>query len=157
MTTITYRDGVMAADSRAYSGNKVPIGEKIKLRRLDDGTLIGASTSTCGAAGWVLDWVEAGCPAVAGGTELLPDKFDVIVVRPDGSVFYGSDTPVLTGPLDAPYLAAGSGQEYALGAMAHGATAVEAVRAACLLDVWSGLPVYAVTRDGSVQKINNEE
>lgn len=157
MTTIAYRDGVMAADSRAYSGSKVPIGEKVKIRRLDDGTLIGASTSTCGAGTWVLDWYEGGCIAKAGDAELLPDKFDLLVVHPDGRVFIASDHAVLSGPLTTPYIAIGSGNEYALGALAHGATAVQAVEAACTLDVWSEVPVYASTHEGSVQRITKEE
>jgi hypothetical protein len=33
LTTICYRDGVMAADTRAYSGDKLPIGSKTKIRQ----------------------------------------------------------------------------------------------------------------------------
>lgn len=40
--------------------------------------------------------------------------------------------------INAPYFATGSGAEYATGAMAHGATAEEAVRAAMLHDTNSG-------------------
>lgn len=48
MTTIAYRNGVMAADTRAYSGGKLPIGTKTKIERLEDGTLLGVSSITPG-------------------------------------------------------------------------------------------------------------
>lgn len=43
--------------------------------------------------------------------------------------------------VDCEYLAIGSGQDFALGAMAHGATAEEAVWCACKHDPHSGGPV----------------
>lgn len=148
MTTIAYRDGIMAADSRAYAGDKIPIGEKVKIRRLEDGTLIGASSTLAGGTKWVLDWFEAGCPAKAGESELLPDKFDLLVAYPNGELYIANDHAVLQGPLIASFLAIGSGEEYALGALQHGANAVQAVTAACALDVWSDLPVYAASHEG---------
>jgi ATP-dependent protease HslVU (ClpYQ) peptidase subunit len=152
MTTIVYRNGIMAADSRAYGGDKVPIGEKVKIRRLEDGTLLGATSAIVGASQLVMDWYAEGCPKKPEGYD-IPDKFTLLVVKPDGAAYMANDGPNLTGPLTAPFQAVGSGEEFALGAMAHGASAVEAVVAACKLDVWSDLPVYAASHDGRMPKL----
>ncbi len=157
MTTIAYRDGVMAADSRAYAGTKVPIGHKVKIRRLEDGTLIGASSSHVGATKWVLDWWEKGCPAEAGGAQLLPEAFQLLAVTPNGEAYIAKDLGVVSGPLNGPYFAVGSGEEFALGAMAHGANAVEAVKAACVCDVWSGWPLHAASHEKTMWTINQGE
>lgn len=45
MTTVVYRDGVMAADSRAYAGYNTTLGSKSKIRKLADGTLLTISRS----------------------------------------------------------------------------------------------------------------
>lgn len=157
MTTITYRDGVMAADSRAYGGDKVPIGSKVKIKRMEDGTLVGATSTIVGGSAWAIQWWEDGCPQKPGEHVNLPSAFTLLAVKPNGEAYMANDHGALTGPLDAPFLAIGSGEQYALGAMAHGANAIDAVRASCRLDVWSELPVYAATHGGSVQKINEEE
>lgn len=60
MTTIAYKHGVMAADSRAYGAGLGSIGSKLKIRRLPDGRLIGATTPQVGAGEAILDWYAAG-------------------------------------------------------------------------------------------------
>lgn len=159
MTCIAYRNGVMAGDSRAYAGDKIPIGSKQKIRRLADGTLLGASSTHVGGPGWVLDWYEAGMPSTPGEHVNLPSSFTLLVVKPDGSVWYGdnnADKGVtnLSGPLEVEFIAIGSGEEFALGAMAAGADAVNAVKAACRLDVWSDLPIYAASLTGEQPMMN---
>lgn len=144
MTTIAYRDGVMAGDSRAYSGNRAPIGNKVKVERLRDGTLLGVSSTVPGGAETVRRWWD--------DRDLdLPSAFSLLAVKPNGDVYYASDTPHLSGPLRAPFFAIGSGNELALGAMEMGAAAVEAVRAAAKHDPWTGLPIYAVRHDAAAR------
>jgi ATP-dependent protease HslVU (ClpYQ) peptidase subunit len=150
LTVIAYKDGIMAADSRAYAGNKLWIGSKQKIRLLADGTLIGASSTHVGGSQWALDWYAKGCPAEPGKEVNLPETFNLIAVKPDGHAFMAVNLGALTGPLDAVFFAVGSGEEYALGAMANGATAIEAVKIACRLDVWSELPLYAGSHDGAM-------
>lgn len=123
------------------------------MRRLADDTLIGASSTVVGGAGWAMDWYAAGAPAKAGEAELLPDTFQLLVAKPDGSVYYAKDHGALTGPLEGPFFATGSGEDYALGAMAAGCDAVTAVRHTCSLDVWSDLPLYACSHDGKMPKL----
>lgn len=143
MTTVCYRDGVLAADSRAYSGDKSPIGTKVKLRRLKDGTLIGCSTTEVGGGERVLDWYEEGAKRDAE----LPEGFQLLVAKANGDVFIAVNKPQFTGPLNAKFFAIGSGEQFAYGAMAAGASAMDAVFIACQSDIWSGLPVRAIRHD----------
>lgn len=145
MTTIAYRDGVLAADSRAYSGDKTPIGSKTKIHRLADGSLLGVSTRDVGGDAVIRAWVEAGCPAPQSG-DLRPSEFDALRIMPTGEVYYACGNLAWTGPLSAEYFAIGSGDQFALGAMAMGATAEEAVQAAIGLDPWSSGPVTILSR-----------
>jgi len=144
MTTIAYRDGVMAADSRAWSGSHRDIGAKWKIRRLEDGTLLGASSSVPGGGEAAIEWYILGHPVV---DHHLPETFDLLVVKRDGAALFASDKPYLSGPLVADYFAIGTGANMALGAMFMRATAIEAVRAACHHDTCSALPIRALTHD----------
>lgn len=137
MTTVVYRNGVMAGDRRAYGGDKTPVGSKTKIQRLQDGTLFGCSSNNVGADAMLRRWIEAGCPAPESG-DLKPDSFELILVRPSGEVFMANGNLDLTGPLEADFYAIGSGSQYALGAMAMGAGPERAVEIACDMDIWSG-------------------
>lgn len=139
MTTIAFRDGVMAADTRAYTGGRPPIGRKVKIQRLDDGTLIGCSSTTPGQGEAVIRWFAAG--ADPHNTPPGEAKTTLLAVKPNGEVYFASDSYNLSGPLSGDYFAIGSGDSYALGAMAMGASAERAVEVACDLDVWSEGPI----------------
>jgi ATP-dependent protease HslVU (ClpYQ) peptidase subunit len=143
MTTIVYRDGVLAADSRAYRGDKSPLGTKVKIHRLPDGSMFGSSSNCVGADTLLRRWVEEGCPPQKSG-DIKPDSFEMILIRPNGEVFFAHDNFDLSGPLEAPFFAIGSGEQYALGALEMGADAVKAVEVACKLDVWSGGPLTVI-------------
>lgn len=139
MTTIAYRDGILAADSRAYGGDRAPIGSKTKIHRLLDGTLFGLSSSAVGADNLIRKWVEDGCPAPKNDA-VKPDNFELILVRQNGEVFYAHDNLSLSGPIRSNKLAIGSGKEFALGAIEMGAGALQAVEVAARLDPWTGGP-----------------
>lgn len=146
MTTIAYRDGVMAADSRAYSGGRPPIGCKAKIKRLADGTLIGVSSTVPGRGEAVIAWFEAGA-----NPEKVPPgdpSHRLLAVKPGGEVLFSHDAYSISGPLTGEFFAVGSGEEYALGAMAMGASAERAVEVACDLDVWSALPITVLKLEG---------
>lgn len=145
MTTIAYRDGVLAADSRAYSGDKVPIGSKTKVHRMADGSLLGVSTTSVGGDQLIRRWVEAGSLPVAS-TDLKPDAFTALLVKPDGSVWYASDNMEWSGPLTGEFFAIGSGEQFALGALVMGASVERAVEAGIELDPWSAGPVTVLRR-----------
>lgn len=144
MTTIVYRNKTMASDSRAYSGDKHPIGSKVKIRRLKDGTLVGCSTTIIGGGEKVLDWYEGG----RVDDDSLPEHFTMLAAHPNGAVFYACDGPELSGPLEAEFFSIGSGEQYAYGALHAGADAIEAVRAACKGDTFTDFPIYYLTHKG---------
>lgn len=129
----------MASDTRAYSGGPSPIGGKCKIERLEDGTLLGVSSNKPGGGERVRLWFKEGAPA--DFKYELPDTFELLAVKPDGQAYYARDYAMLSGPLTADYFAIGSGEKYALGALAYGAKASEAVAVACTLDVWSEGPI----------------
>jgi hypothetical protein len=131
----------MAADSRAWSGDKHPIGAKLKLRRLDNGTLVGCACTTPGGSEAVLDWYAAGHP----DDHKLPDAYTMIAVEKNGDIYYSADSDFITGPLDAPFICIGSGEAYAQGACLMGADAIEAVRAACIADTFTDFPIYCAS------------
>lgn len=144
MTTIVYRDGVLAADTRGYAGYSAPIGTKQKVRAIPDARcLVGVSSNAPGVPEAVMDWFEF---RSEDDPLRLPDgtKFTLLAVYDDGTARYAYDSLRLTSPIEAPYFAIGSGTEYALGALAAGASAEEAVAIACGLDVWSALPVFSL-------------
>lgn len=139
MTTIVYKDKHLFVDSRAYSGDKTPIGFKTKLHRLPDG-MFASSSTIIGAPERLLALLrEKGVAAHV--TEDL--DADAIYVQDDGSVYFFSRGPQWTSIDVSQYLAIGSGAQYALGALAHGATGQEAMEVAIQLDLWSGHPIVS--------------
>ena len=143
MTVIAYRFGIMAADSRAFSGDQHPIGSKCKIRRWEDGTLIGVSSNRLGGAERVHEWLMAGRP----DDFKLPENFNYLRVNPNGEVFQGDENGFESGPLKAPFHTIGSGEKYAHGAMTAGADAFKAVEAAIACDVWSDHLLYLANKD----------
>lgn len=137
MTTIVYRDGVMASDSRAWSGDKVPIGFKQKIRRLDDGSLLGISSAKVGEPDMLLDAIKR----IDGKVweKPLDAEFDAaaLLVRANGDVYYYSGNKHFVGPIRGPWIVIGSGEEYAIGALSMGATAEQAVKVGIEHDPWS--------------------
>ncbi|MEI9428729.1 peptidase S14 [Mesorhizobium sp. Cs1299R1N3] len=142
MTTIVYRDGVMAADSRAYAGDKHPIGTKSKLRRLSDGSLLGVSASIPGLPESFRRAVEK-----TGVEADLEAEFDckALLVKPDGTVWFYNNGPGFTGPLKGEFFSTGSGEQYAYAAMVMGADAVRAVEVAIECDAWTKAEICRLT------------
>ncbi|HEV2897411.1 MAG TPA: hypothetical protein VGX71_06130 [Pseudaminobacter sp.] len=143
MTTIVYRDGIMATDSRAFSGHRSPIGFKKKLHVLPNGALVASSSSDVGRtdafAKWCIQAVNEGHPLPAC-THDSKIGVQALLVWTDGTVYYWNSR-CFTGPLEAPFFAIGSGWEFALGALHAGATAEEAVRIASECDSLTGGPI----------------
>lgn len=135
MTTIAYRDGIMAADSLATGGD-VRRGEVAKLDTLADGTILGL-TGSSGLAPLVCAWLAAG--AKWEDRPKLPDGLTIggLLVRPGGTVFVISTNFVLQ-QVTAEFHAQGSGNEIAIGAMAMGATAEQDVAVAAKFDIYTG-------------------
>ena len=144
MTTIAYRDGVLAADSLISCG-QTRIGSVRKIVRANG--FLAALTGDMQDTVLLRRWLEAGCPEAPNDDDASPwgtlgnDGGSGIVVDATGAMVF--DNKLRRYAVDAPFLADGSGADIALGAMAAGASAEDAVRIACRLDTGSGEPVEA--------------
>jgi hypothetical protein len=143
MTTIAIKDGIIAADSQTTFGNERGLRPTKKIA-------VGKEAVYAVSGISILDplvaWHEAGAdprnlPAVGSG-----ERWTLMVAWRHGQVcLFNSEAPYGL-RIDAPF-AMGTGGDYALGAMDHGASAEEAVAIACRRDTASGLPVQSVNID----------
>jgi 20S proteasome alpha/beta subunit len=139
MTTIAYKDGVIAYDSRQTRGSSIVSDNSVKCQVVD-----GVSFFLSGA---VCD-EKALIAAYFGTPPSAPVECSGFVVDDTVLMMVGVDdkTGVWKQPLDpANPDAIGSGSAYALAAMDMGATAEEAVRAAMRRDVYTGGTIRTFT------------
>ncbi len=144
MTTIAYKDGIMAGDTLHTRGGVVMSTIVTKIWRSRSGWLIGL-TGYAGMAPKVEAWVENDCanpPPTFAKRSDDGSEGELLVVKPNGQAgiierhgeWFRVDEPAATG----------SGYELALGAMAAGASAAEAVQIAMRYDRNSGGEVQVV-------------
>src|ERR1700723_102109 len=137
MTTIVYRDGVLAADTRGEHGGWISPTRFSKITRLDDGRLVAISGNYnywTKFLTWLLDPIK--------DQPDLKEEATAIVITPNGEVRRYEQTSYHV--VDAPFVALGSGAPPALGALHAGATALEAVRIAGLVDPYTGTDIESL-------------
>lgn len=132
MTTVTYRNGTMAADSGSWAGDAAH-GWARKVIRGKDGTLYGYAGNAA-QADEHLRWVEAGATgdepkADREGQDGKDSSFIILKVPPNGPVQLVTARGSEQYP-DAKYYAIGAGAPAAFGALFMGATAEQAIEAA---------------------------
>ena len=134
MTTIAYRDGIMAGDGRETcigdDESAVVLTDKcIKVFKLRDGRLFGGSRGS--------EDLTRLHQALVKNTPLpkLEDVNGLLVDRKGRIWLYEGH---IWQRIQARYYAVGSGSVFALGAMDAGATAIEAVRIGVRRDPYSG-------------------
>lgn len=131
MTTIAYRNGILASDALVTSGN----ARAGKVKKIAKGNgVMGGMSGSAEACQSFIEWIEAGaegaCPGLDG------TDADGILIKGRKTFYVGpKGVPV---PFKAKFAAVGSGEKFALGAMAMGADAATAVKVASKLDVNSG-------------------
>lgn len=128
MTTVAYRDGVMAADSRGTLSGWVLPGRETKLLRLKDGR-VAAITGDSAQGEALLLWIRGDRSSPQPRGECC-----VIVAGRRLQIFENGHHYLEP----AKFMAWGSGMPVALGALHAGATASEAVRIAGLVDPATG-------------------
>lgn len=139
MTTIAYRNGILAADGRSTSGHLIVNDKTTKIHRLSDGALFALAGNDAYEAP-MLHALEDGGP--------LPEyKFDndggfiAVLVEVDGTLkTYEGEGEFSF--VTADFAAFGSGADFAYGAMEMGAGAEEAVTVACRRDKNSGGAIH---------------
>jgi ATP-dependent protease HslVU (ClpYQ) peptidase subunit len=155
MTTFAFKDGYVAVDTSAVSGNwKEPFPCK-KYRVLPNGAVIvfcGVLAEGWGFADWLEDCAELANEHIASGKALteplaLPEQpkleeTTVVVFGPDGSVtvFEAGSSFQHEGA----YGAWGSGSSVAYAALMMGKSAEEAVSLAAELDIFTSKPVNVI-------------
>jgi ATP-dependent protease HslVU (ClpYQ) peptidase subunit len=132
VTTIVYRDRVLAADRQITFGN-VCDAEMSKIgKRIEDGTIFGVTGMSLDAYK-LLQWALNG--AYPSDRPTLSDNCNMLEIRRDQTMWLHMKEGSI--PISAPYYACGSGAEIALGALAMGATAVQAVHIAADHDAYT--------------------
>ena len=132
MTTIVYRDGVLATDSGSTSDG-IHICTVRKIGRTAQGGLVALTGDSVECA-MALKWFENGV-GEAPNTDC-----GGLLIHADGSV-HAIGRACCTVPIQGPFHARGSGYAISLGAMAAGATAERAISIACQFDCYSVGPV----------------
>lgn len=149
MTTIAYRDGVMAADSQVTSGNRKL--RTSKARRLKGGGLIGG-TGNLAHVLKLFRWADGGLRR--GNKPEFPDggaDAECLLVKADGTVWL-LDEELEPMQFEDPFLAIGSGGPYAMAAMECGRTPEEAVEVAAKFDAATSGPVQVWRLDPVTKK-----
>lgn len=138
MTTIAFRDGVLAADSRFMIGGwKQPYPAK-KLFRMADGTVCGVTGDYAVSVAYV-EWLDG------NRTEPAPNLGEggrVIHLAKDGAITIYEQTGSFQ--VEPEFAAWGSGSPAAHAALHMGADAAKAVEIAALVDDNTGGPVYSM-------------
>lgn len=149
MTTIAYRDGIMAADSGCFNDDLYE-GEVDKIWTLQDGGFLGC----CGEYGAILkvvDWLAAGGDPARKPRLSRDSEFAGLLVKSSGQVLH-YQLRLRPLPITADFHAIGSGRKIAIGAMAADVTAERAVEIACHYDRMSMTPVRLQSfQDGIAQ------
>jgi 20S proteasome alpha/beta subunit len=134
MTTIAYKDGIVAYDSLVTVGRQKH-SEPAKVFKWQ-GTLVGMCGADCPENYKVKAWLDeiAASPKVIG---MKKAEFELLLIPKEGllRLLYSDGRGLF---INYPFYAIGSGSDYARGAMAMGATAEEAVRIAAEYDTSTG-------------------
>lgn len=143
MTTIVYRDGLMACDTMVTSGG-IYDGSTSKIWRVPQGVLaIAGDLAMAHEIANLISLEDGGAIREYRKTIDIEDNgFDAFLVTKETVWVY--DSTFVPMPIDAPFYAEGSGRNLAIGAMAAGAKADEAVAIACQYDIRSSAPVFCV-------------
>src|SRR5690242_20657946 len=153
MTTIAYKNGVIAADSRVTVESEGGGARNFDTKKLFrktvqiDGQPTDVILATAGESAPGSLFVEAWGTgkSLAEIRELFaysePD-FTILVVSPKG--LFEVDRWCVLEPVYEPFYAIGSGSKIAMGAMEAGASAQKAVEIACKRDPFTALPVVTM-------------
>lgn len=149
MTTIVFRDGILAADGRITHNDTIVGDNFTKIHVLAD----GGAVAMCGRPDEcvpIIEWLKAVAAGEQAGPQPDVESSTLLHISGDGVVRVLNDRHWIE--IEEPYFAAGSGATAALGALHAGASAIEAVAAAIKTDPYSGGQVRAVTLQHLVPK-----
>lgn len=141
MTTIATDGRTMAGDGLATDHFDTIVNvARVKVHRIPDGRIVGCTGNSFDAQSyreWLADGENGDCP-------VKQEQFSALILNTDGSVeFVDHKGRRIATPAPA---ATGSGQDYAFGAMDHGASPGQAVLIACGRDIHSGGVITEIER-----------
>ncbi len=149
MTTIAYRGGILAADTQ-MTDNHI----RVPMRKL---FLLGAGqgcVAICGdveKAIGVVAWIKAGADPSQWKKKLYKGVAAIYLDK-WGEPFWFDDGPNAV-PITGPYYAMGTGHTLAFGAMSTGLSAVDAVKFASTLDIYTNNQIeYYNKQTGKIKK-----
>lgn len=166
MTCIAYKNGVLACDS-LFTINSLAASYDKKIKKFKNGILYGASGDNDDRELILLlenflsgrPLTEINFPNRNDLLQLNCDLTSIVVIPPKFTInnFVEEIYVISTKMSDEgdfgvvkishPYWAIGSGGELAIGAMAQGANAIEAVKIACHFDIYCYEPVHSIQFD----------
>jgi len=119
---------------------------KNKIHRFEHPALYDGKPFHVGLAGTIEGFALV-LEYLADPINVKPPKakgMEALVLTSDGKIWTFWNNPSVWTQVDQPYYAIGSGMTYAMGAMLAGATAKDAVKAACKADINSGMGITVV-------------
>lgn len=136
MTTIAYRDGVMAGDSGNFVGDVyLNTAKKVFRHKGHLYGMCGEAAENLAFKAWIKSGSDGKRPSMKCGV--------IIEITPKGKIkLWENDNPPYR--FKGPFIANGAGGDIAFGAMGSGATAEQAVEAACKMHAFTVGPVRTV-------------
>ena len=139
MTTSVWDGKTLAADGRVTAGNRISQEDRDKIF-LDGVTKLRGSTVICYSLAGAADMVDRVGAWIREGCEVTEDfkdtNFELIIVTEDKAYSYSSESNDLF-ELQTPDCV-GSGYDFAHSALAFKKNAVQAVKHAATLDIYTG-------------------
>lgn len=135
MSVIAWDGHTVAADKRGVCGNTATTTTKLWL--MPKGVVIGAiGDSDFGLA--IVDWWSDGADPASWPSFQSTDNWARLIVFEPGQAPYSYERHPVKQVVEDYFMAWGSGSDLALGALAMGATARQAVAIACRFDIYCG-------------------
>lgn len=151
MTTIITDGKTIAADSLSLMGSE-PVAYLNRRKLLVRNRKVYAMSGVAGMREALAAWIDAGAdPKEAPPTQTDNGGWGLIVASP-GEVIYVTNTCLYPGLMKPPF-SIGSGQAYALGALAAGASPRAAIAIAAQFDVNSGGEIQVIDLETLVETI----
>jgi len=150
MTTIVYRDGIIAYDSRKTMGDLITDDNYNKLKRSGSAVFI-----FCGSPSDFEGFIK-----MYEGGDCIKGMDSAAIVFDKGSLYYvgvGDEDGFFINPMDDIPFAIGSGYRHAYTAMDMGATASVAVRMAIKRDILTGGRVRTFKIPGYAKRLTKTD
>jgi ATP-dependent protease HslVU (ClpYQ) peptidase subunit len=134
MTTIVYKDGILASDSQVTTGTFF-VHTAAKIIKTNRGELAASAGRMIDHPPFI-EWLNRENRKFKNFPK-LSDSFEGILINQDREIYSISNTGIFAPVLDD-YITAGSGSQIAVGALLAGVDAITAVKIAIEKDIYSG-------------------